>query len=380
VQKHEFRTKPAFEPVAFTYDVAVKLQPGGPVESYEPVMPADLIDVYSETWLESHLRKGRPDLRFEDLCMRLLPVLAEGSDSRCAGLIVESRKPDGRTDYHRISIQTLSPIAERGVGQLIKNGVLKAGQPYFYEVIAKRSLDTTLEMVCVDHASSEKTRLKHTPLSYREVPLPSLLKEAEAVGAVDGWTPIFYTRNTFIKADQFARVGAAKRPPVETGAVILGLLCTCPDTGEFFVAAFDAIELADTQQSGFSLTYTDKTWAHIQAGLKARQANPATRGARIVGQCHGHNFLPQTETHQCESCAKRKTCGLTSVFISEPDLLWSRCIFSRQPWAFCHIFGFDVCGSPVQGLFGFRQARLVERGFYLIDDFSMDAVLTEEKR
>jgi len=380
VQNNKFGTKPAFEPAAFTYNVAVKLEPGGPVESFEAVMPADLIDIYSEMWLESHLRKGRADLRFEDLHMRILPDLAESSDNRCAGLIVESRMPDGGTDLRRISIETLFPIAERGAARLIEAGLLKTGQPYFYEIIAKRGLDTTHETVSDDHAPIGKSRLKHRPLACREVPLASLLKEAETVGAVDGWMPIFYTRNTFMEAEQFARVGAAERPPVETGAAILGLLCTCPDTGEFFVMAFDAIELADTQQSGLSLTYTDKTWATIQAGLKVRQANPVTRGARIVGQCHGHNFLPQTGTHQCESCTERKSCGLTSAFISESDLLWSRCVFSRQPWAFCHIFGLDVCGNPVQGLFGFRQARLVERGFYLIDDFQIHDVPGEEKR
>ena len=112
-----------------------------------------------------------------------------------------------------------------------------------------------------------------------------------------------YTQDAFTRAEQFSRRGASDVPPTESGAVILGSLCACPDSGEFFVVATDVIELVDAEQTLASLTYSSRTWSRIQAVVKARQANPATRAERIVGQCHGHNFLPNFDGHECEVCA-----------------------------------------------------------------------------
>ena len=92
----------------------------------------------------------------------------------------------------------------------------------------------------------------------------------------------------------------------------------------------------------------------------------AAGAVRMVGQSHGHNFLPCFGEKECDQCEAQQRCAATSVFVSENDLLWSRCVFSRQPWAFCQIFGLDARGTPVQQMYGFRRGRLVERGFYVL--------------
>jgi hypothetical protein len=96
---------------------------------------------------------------------------------------------------------------------------------------------------------------------------------------------------------------------------------------------------------------------------------PATRTHRIVGQCHGHNFLPADGAPPCEVCSRVEVCGRTSVFVSGEDVEWSRAVFRRQPWSVSHIFGSNARREQVQGLFGLRDGRLLERGFDLIPEF-----------
>ncbi len=103
--------------------------------------------------------------------------------------------------------------------------------------------------------------------------------------------------------------------------------------------------------------------------MKARQARPATRAHRILGQCHGHNFLPAGGAPPCEHCPTAKVCSRTSVFVSPDDRLWSRAVFSRQPWQLCHIFGLNARGEGVGSLFGLRDGQLLERGFHVIPEY-----------
>jgi hypothetical protein len=148
--------------------------------------------------------------------------------------------------------------------------------------------------------------------------------------------------------------------------VLVGPLCSCPRTGEFFAVVCEALEVRDAEEREFSLTYSGKSWARIQAVLKARQSQPATRAHRILGQCHGHNFLPAGGAPPCEHCAGAEVCTRTSVFVSPDDRLWCRAVFSRQPWQLCHIFGQSARGDGVGSLFGLRDGQLRERGFHVI--------------
>ena len=249
---------------------------------------------------------------------------------------------------------------------MLESGNLVFGQPYFYEVIACQSPQAKPVRVQHEPARSEHPKIKYTPLIYREASISPLIKKARSVGAVHEVIPIFLKRATYMKAERFSRKGAQYHPPVESGAVVLGWLGACPESGEFFVVATEVIELVDTLQNKISLTYTDKTWANIRAVLKCRQSTPVGGAERIIGQSHGHNFLPCFGKKECDRCEEQPRCAATSVFVSENDLLWSRCVFSRQPWAFCHIFGLDARGAHVQRMYGFRQGRLVKRGFYVI--------------
>ena len=332
----------------------------------EPIAWSDLTDLYSEVWL-AHLRSGHPAASYYDLTMRVLPIFKEGNERFCDGFIVQATDREGATTRCQFDIQAVYHVAQRASKHLVEGGILQPGSYFYYEVIAERSPPPPLPSPVTKQYGVGTFISKHAPLNFLNLTLGPLLEKARTVGSVQGWTPVFYTHEVFETAERFSREGAKQEPPQESGGVILGSLCSCPESGEFFVLATEVVELTDAEQASFSLRYSSKTWSMIQEVVRARQANPGTGAVRMVGQCHGHNFLPCADEDKSCKCENRETCQMTSAFVSEHDLQWSRSVFARQPWAFCHIFGLSVRGEAVHHQFGFRAGRLMQRGFYLID-------------
>ncbi|HUT36078.1 MAG TPA: hypothetical protein VNE39_21500 [Planctomycetota bacterium] len=357
---------------ARTLAVALRTEADGPVVLCQPVTEGDLFDLYAEVWLATCLRKGHPEAPLDDLRVRLVPVLEKGHDSLCLGLIIEGVGPDGATARHAFPPAAFEEVAWRASQELIRAGQLKSGDLYFYDVVIDRRpvAELTLARSAASPAPFTVTA-RPTPLARLSVPLPPLVERAEAVGDVgEPWVPVFFTRAALEKAERFARRGALAPQPVETGCVLVGPLCSCPSTGEFFVVACEAIELLEAEGTEYSLTYSGATWAHVQATVRAVQAGPATHSYRIVGQAHGHNFPPHFGEKKCGECDQQPTCTLTSVFPSVADRRWTRAVFARQPWAICHIFGITARGGHAQALFGLRHGALAERGYYVLPDFA----------
>jgi hypothetical protein len=213
------------------------------------------------------------------------------------------------------------------------------------------------------------------PFVYLKKPISPLRARAKAVGDVDDKAsyPVFMTAEAFAKAERMARRGAAATPPTESGAVLVGPLCSCPETGDLFAVVYDALEVTEAEATYASLLYTGETWRRIQTIMAARQQAPASRGDRILGEAHGHNFLPpHREDMTCNECADRETCKMTSAFVSSLDLGFHFSIFARQPWQLCHIFGLNARGQGVHALFGQRDGGLLSRGFYMISEWNRD--------
>jgi hypothetical protein len=209
----------------------------------------------------------------------------------------------------------------------------------------------------------------HLPVLL-SVPMAPLLQRAEAVGPVDDETwKVFYTEDALAGAESFARKGARLQPPVETGAVLVGGLFSCPETHDLFVVVIDVLEVMDAQQEEFALTYSGKTWARIQAVMRAKRAHPATRSHRLLGQVHGHSFLPLDGAEPCEDCALRAVCSRTTAFLSLDDLAWCRAVFRREPWQLSQIFGLDARGEGVEAFYGQRGGRLVPRSYSVLETF-----------
>ena len=336
----------------------------GPEVAREPVLDSDVADVYAQLWLDGWLRAGRPDVPYEALSLQITARLADGAGSKVEKLVFQASDPEGRARSMQPTTHVFQDVATRASQALLGQEILRPEDLYFYEVAIR---NRPPEPEADDPALRFTVTARNTPLEYLTVPIKPLVERAETVGkADDRVTPVFYTADALRRAQRYARKGADDRPPTETGAVLVGPLCSCPETGELFVVICDALEARDAEGSSLSLEYTGKTWARIQRVVRAKQSQPATRAYRIVGQTHGHNVLPGGS---CEECEKAGECKLTSVFVSHDDRTWSQAVFAKQPWHACHIFGLNARGEHVHALFSLQENRLEQRAFYVISDF-----------
>ena len=356
---------PHAPPSAWTLTAVLRLQEDGPEVERETVTDADLADLRGELWLAGCLRKGRPEVPLADMSFRMLPVFKASGGPKCGGFVLQGEVPGGEPVRRTCTIHSLTDVAARGAQRLLAAGLLKDLETYFYELRAEhKPADERPAGGMPTFTMVARTK----PLSYLTTPLPPLLKNARTEGAEDrDHYPVLFTEAALAKAERFARKGAGREKAVETGGVLLGPLCACPETDEFFAVVCDVLEVQDAEEKKFSLNYTGRTWERLQAVLRTVQAQPATAAYRLLGQCHGHNFKPAGEP--CADCALVKECSKTSVFVSLDDRLWSRAVFAGQPWQLCHIFGLNVRNEGVQRLYGLNDGRLEERGYYVIPEF-----------
>lgn len=344
--------------------IVLRRERGGPDIRREPVLDSDVADVYAQLWLDGWLRAGRPGVPYEALSFEITAHLADGAGSKVEKLVFEATDAEGRSRSLQPTTHAFQHAATRASQALLGAEILRPDDLYFYEV-AIRPRRTQPE--AGDCGLNFTVTSRSTPLEHLTVPIGPLVERAETVGKIDDRVmPVFYTAEALLRAQRCARKGADDRPPTETGAVLVGPLCSCPVTGELFVVICDALEARDAEGSSLSLEYTGKTWARIQRVVRARQSQPATRAHRIVGQAHGHNVLPGGS---CEECEKAPQCELTSVFVSHDDHTWSQAVFAKQPWHVCHIFGLNARGEPVHALFSLQENRLKQRAFYVISEF-----------
>jgi hypothetical protein len=388
------------------WSLAVVLRRGesGPQLAVEPVTDADLVEHRAEAWFAGSLRKGERGLSMSQVPMRVVPELT--TSGRCSGFHIETFHASGRPIRHTFSTRSLKEVATRVARRLIASGTLTAEEICYFELIAQPAVELSESAVDTQDAGPSQRVLdglpvagdtrqhiaqqpplltaqpeaqghggitftsREAPLRFLSVTLRSLMPRAVRVGpAIESLSPVFYTKEAFALAERFARRGAALSPARETGAVLIGPLCACPESGEVFTVVAHVVEVAEAEEMEFSLSYTGPSWTRIQAVLQALRSGESTRSWRLLGQSHGHNFKPGSGEEPCESCPRLEGCSRTSVFVSEADQKWSRAVFSRQPWHLCHIFGLNARGENVHGLFGQRDGRLQERSFYLIPEF-----------
>jgi len=336
----------------------------------ETVSAADLVGHSNEAWREGCLRQGCPGLPLSQLSLTLRPVFKKKEHSLsatlCAGFGIDATLPDGRVTTTAFSVHSLGSVAERVSERLLALGKLRKGQTYSYELhfSASHPLPTTPP----PHLDGGFETSDRSPgLTWVEIPLRSLVLGATAHEDIQTDVfPVFFTRTALARAEQFARKGSSTTPPVETGAVLLGVPCSCPETGEFFVVMTDTYEVVGAEQKVFSLGYTDRSWNRIQAVVQARQK--ICPAFRLIGQAHGHNFLP-AGGNTCEACPTRPVCDLTNIYASADDEIWTRAVFAGTPYALCLIFGLSARGDQIHGLFTERDAHLRRRGYFILQQF-----------
>ena len=358
--------------------MAVILRRGeqGPAMAVEFVTERDCVDARAELWFEAFLRKGHLDVPLEVVHSEPEPVHHQMKDGVriCSGFRLSTQTPSEDSHSCLFARSCLEPVASRMARRLIEAGQLEAGEPYFYELHARRAegfqgLNRAAKASAAIVVAGAQER---EPFAVLRTPLAPLLEGAEEVNAQDGVQsdyPVFFTRAAREKAEAAARKGAHPQPAVETGGLFVGPLCSCPETGEMFAVVVDVLEATHSENTKYSLTYSGKTWARIQAVMNAKRAFPATQSHRLLGQVHGHSFLPMEGAEPCAVCASVEVCDRTTAWLSAEDLAWCRAVFRAEPWQLSQVFGLNARAEGVEAFYGQCGGRLVPRSYFLIDNF-----------
>jgi hypothetical protein len=360
---------------SYRLTVAIRREPEGPAVASEEVTHADLLERVSEIWWQGFLRKGRPGSKLEELTARVIPIRDKAGGPACLGFYLEAVDPDGRYARAVFSYLSFQDVAQRAASRLVEARVIEPEKTVYFELLAEASPGPAAARSRQEaEACAFETEIITTPLAYVEADPAPLLEKARLVAhpgrEADGKESlVFYTASALQKVERYARKGESADPPVETGAVLVGVLCSSPRSGDMFCVVEDAIEAPETEGSTFSLSFSSSTWMRIQAVLKARQSQPQTSAQRILGHGHGHPFPPSGCSSTCASCRSRDTCRHDSAFLSSYDRRWCRAVFFRQPWQLTSVFGVTPRGEKVHRLFGLRDGRLLERGYHVIDSF-----------
>lgn len=339
---------------------------GGPVIAEQAVTARDLADPLAELWFECELRHGPRRLALSELSARVRTVFREDAEigRYCAGFDLSyERDPEHNGEPEEVSRffgrACLASIASQRADALVAEGQLEKGELYFYG-LAEGAAEARVR-------GPEGRRLP----DFAPVALGPLQEGAEAVDieADDTDYPVFFTRSAHELADRISRRGAESDPPVETGGLLTGTICACPDSGELFAVVEDVLEATDSEATTYSLAYSGKTWKRIQTILRARQSQPETRHHRALGQCHGHNFQIAPEVPPCVACDALPFCTRSSASLSPEDRTWARAVFACEPWQLSQVFGLDAKARGVEAFYGQRGGSLELRGYYLIDQF-----------
>ena len=362
----------ATPPERWGLELAILPERNGPAVAQERVSERDLSDHHGELWFQGCVRRGFRDVPLDELAFEVVPIFQRSTGS-CTSFLVESTAPDGERICLVFTNHSLEHVAERASARLVADGVLEAGDLYWYRIVPRRVRSPADARPPGDGdggaaplpAGRLKLKAKRSSLTFLSRPLAGLLAAAAPVDLDEHRFPypVFYTAAAVEKAEALSRKGGQRSPPVETGALLLGPLCACPETQEVFAVVTDVLELLDAEQEKYSLTLSARTWQRIQTVVRARQSQPGMRHLRILGQAHGHNFLPGEP-------GVGSLAGVTdSAFVSKDDRIWNSAVFSGQPYQLCMIFGLDADGQRVQKLFGLEDGRLLERGYYVIPQF-----------
>jgi hypothetical protein len=385
--------------------VVLRKERRGPVIASADVLPHDLAEPLAELGFAAGLRRGFPQLALSELKARLRPVhrTTDRTGRSCSGFTLEAETPPGEITRCSFDREVFASVAARLSRELSEAGVLAAGDLYFYELeldpgeaeVGPLEIEGVVAPPVPEHAPLAPLLARARAVRHdREQGLADEAYARDPRGAAAGPTlhgagreptrpgdglgsevlddsshfAVFYTRRALDKAERVSRAGAAAVPAVETGGLLVGRLCWCPESRSLFGVIEDVLEASHSEATTYSLTFTGETWGRLQAVLRARRSQPATRNQRLLGQCHGHSFLPYDEGATCDGCPSQGSCRLSTAYLSEDDRRWCRAVFPREPWQLSHVFGLTPRREPIDAFYGQRGAVLERRGYYVIDD------------
>jgi hypothetical protein len=235
---------------------------------------------------------------------------------------------------------------EAAVQLLVAEGRLEAGAPFRYRLRGERA-------ACIDQPVDEYVVERIPPrLEILERRLADVADGAVRRDAHE-WTAedlVLVVRPAVTEeATRLAR-GAGQ---LETGGLLVGVLCRDPGSEELFIEVRAQIPAQHTHATADRLTFTAETWAAALADV-ARRGN----GECLLGYWHSHPFF-------CTRCPaeSQEHCRLSRPFLSDHDRALQRAVFARAFDVALVVsdrgpFGYEC------GVFGWRHGLLERRGWY----------------
>lgn len=313
----------------------------------EPVSPPDLLDIITESYRDDWLAKGRL-VALHDLEWRL--TVRDQSPVQFFEIELRQRSHSASATRRRFSHLSLVHVARRAVKR--------------FDHPAELDVSYQVHMDSNGDGSSAFQPIHGTPPSFPtrvfKIPLPP------EIDPQAGAFPVLYERRALEQAEAFCRRGAsAPEGPVESGGVLLGILAVCTSTQRFYCRLIDILEVGDDAvKKEKSLLYGTRTWTRITAIVQARRS----QGVLLLGQAHGHNFLP-AGNQICPQCPRQSACAATSSsFLSPADLMFHASLFLKAPYAVAHTFGLTPRNEPVDTLFALRAGRLQPTTYHVIEE------------
>ncbi len=279
---------------------------------------------------------------------------SERGAPRVDGVRITCHGADGARASATIPRLYFRDAVETAALQLVAQGVLAAGERFYFEVCA---------YPVPDRARYDE-RAGDVRLSGAEIPQPlplvadsleTWLRGASRCGDAAGSgedMPVFIPEQVIAEAKQLARQAG----DVEWGGVLIGRLYRDTATPEIFCQVTALIPARHTVAARTRLTFTAQTWAAARAALDLR-----AKGELVVGFVHNHPFW-------CRDCPaeNRRHCPLIQQpFFSRDDVALTRAMFPRP-------FNIAVLLSDLGeadrrcDVFGWRGGMVAARGYHLI--------------
>lgn len=243
------------------------------------------------------------------------------------------------------------PLVETGSAQLVKNGTIRAGENFAYQICALPAN--------VDHrvsAADSLTAGKEIPVSLdlEQAPLAWFLEQATCLSP-RAWCdidfPVFVRPEVLAEATELACAAGES----ETGGILIGHLRRDTETPELHAEITAQIPAAHADAGPAHLGFNPDTWSAVSDALALRRRNEIW-----IGWWHSHPDF-------CRHCdpARRSLCVLSRPFFSRDDCELHRTVFDT---AFSIALLLSNIGEalPRCDWFGWRNGGIAARGCYLL--------------
>lgn len=250
-----------------------------------------------------------------------------------------------------ISIDYFKREARLASSQHVKSGRLRAGETFYYRVIALAGAGAEQE----DPARQEDFGIEEVAqaLPLTETAVDGYLARAVRLGSAglgdEDDLPVFVAEVLIEQAVAQVRQAGA----IETAGILLGRLHRDPG-GIVFLELTAQLPARCTEARETKVTFTPDTWAAARDALQLRQSDEA-----VMGWWHSHPDWCRTCT-----CAQRDSCGLAGIFFSSDDCALHRAIFPKA-WQVGLLLS-DRTQGIIPALFSWRCGQIKPRPFFIL--------------